>query len=222
METIDIIILQVKLDNKNHKLYHITLSNETVLSVHEDILIKFALTKGKCLELVVIDDISNENQNYLAYLRAIKYLALKNRTTQQIATYLKQNEFESEHIDHALYRLVQEGYVDDEQYAIDFVKFSSKAKSKGKNWVKQYLQQIGVSRHYIDSALQHYDDEQDLTIAIELANKKWAQIKGDDRVKKLKCSQFLLRKGFTGDIVRKAMKSVENNRFLDENLDIYT
>lgn len=222
MNTIDINILQVKLDEKNHKLYHLTFSNESTLSVHEDIMIKFALTKGKCLELAVIDDISNENQNYLAYLRAIKYLALKNRTTQQIATYLKQYEFETEHIDHALYRLIQEGYINDEQYAIDFVKFSSKAKSKGKNWVKQYLQQIGVSRQDIEVALQHYDDEQDLTTAIELATKKWPQLKGDDRVKKQKCSQFLLRKGFTGDIVRKALKSVEFNRFLDENLDIYT
>ena len=222
MAQIDLFILHVKLDEKNRKLYHITLSNEKSIAVHEDIMVRYQLTKGTGLESDVIDDIINENQNYLAYIRAIKYLALKSRTTYQIATYLKQHEFEPSHIDNAIYKLIKEGYVDDEHYAINFVKFSAKAKGKGKNWVKQYLNQIGISRQHIETALSHYDDEQDLQLAIELAHKKWSQLKGEDRAKLQKCGQFLLRKGFTGDIVRKALKSVENKRYFDENLDIYT
>ena len=222
MIIIDIFILNVKLDEKDRKLYHLTLSNEQVLSVHEDIMIKHQLTKGTGLENDLIDDIINDNQSYQAYIRGIRYLALKNRTTYQVSTYLKQLEFDQEHIDYAVYKLINEGYINDEQFAIHFVTYSSKAKSKGKNWIKQYLTQLGIARQIIEVALEQYDDEQDLQLAQELAIKKWPKLKGEDHIKMQKLGQFLLRKGFTGDIVRKAMKSVENTRLFDENLDIYS
>lgn len=222
MNVIDIFILHVKLDDKNRKLYHLTLSNENVITVHEDIMVRYQLTKGTGLETALIDDIINENQSYLAYIRAIRYLALKSRTSYQVATYLKQLEFDAEHIDHAIYKLTKDGYLDDERYAVDFMKFSSKAKTKGINWIKQHLNQIGLSREHISKVLEQYDDEQDLQLAIELVIKKWPQLKGEEHIKKQKCAQFLLRKGITGDIVRKAMKSVENKRLFDENLDINT
>jgi regulatory protein len=202
-------ILSVSLDKKQRRLYHLYAEAEQpILSVHEDILIKYRLMKGMELSERQLSEIRMEDERYRAYILAIGYLGLQPRTKQQIQRYLLQKEFEEANIQYALERLETEHIVDDEQYARQFASGRMKNSLKGRLWIKQELRQRGVSSQAAAEAVDDLDHEVELTVAITAAGKKWRTLKGEPRDKRHKLFAFLLRRGFPGQIAKEAIQAV--------------
>lgn len=205
-------ILSVRTDKKDRKLYHLFAdSDEPLLSVHEDILIRYRLMKGQLLTAVQVAEIRKEDERYRAYILAIGYLGFKPRTRKQIQQYLSRREFEESNIQYALDRLESEHIVDDEQYARQFAAGRLRNSSKGRLWIKQELRQRGVSKQTAAEAVDELDRNAELASAKSAADKKWRSLKGDNKEKKRKLFGFLMRRGFPGDIVREAARSVETD-----------
>ncbi|WP_424765680.1 regulatory protein RecX [Paenibacillus sp. sgz302251] len=208
-------ILSVRQDKKQRRLYHLAGESEKLLlSVHEDILIRYRLMKGLQLTADQIEEIRSEDERYRAYVLAIAYLGIKPRTRKQIAQYLTQKLFEESNIQYALDRLEKEHIVDDEQYARQFAAGRLKNSLKGRRWIKQELRQRGVSKQAADEATDGLDREQELKAALLAATKKWRSLKGERMERKRKLVAFLMRRGFPGDIVREAVNEVGK---VDEN-----
>lgn len=205
------IILSVKQDKKERRRYHLFAGSEDpLLSVHEDILIRFSLMKGRLLMESELDEIRTEDERYRAYALAVYYLGAKPRTRKQIEQYLIRKQFEEMNIRYALDRLESEHIVDDEQYAHQFAAQRLKSGLKGRHWIKQELQQLGISQELAGEALRTLNGEAELASAIAAAGKKWRSLKGTPKERKQKLIVFLLRRGFPGDIAREAVKSVES------------
>ncbi|MGO4543950.1 regulatory protein RecX [Paenibacillus sp. 2TAB23] len=205
-------ILSVRLDKKERKLYHLFAeSEEPMLSVHEDILIRFRLTKGQLLTEIQMEEIRTEDERYRAYILAIGYLGAKPRTRKQIEQYLSRKLFENDNIQYALDRLEREHIVDDEQYARQFAAGRLKNGLKGRRFIKQELQQRGVSKEAAAEAIDALDEEIELASAKKAAEKKWRSLKGETFEKKRKLMGYLMRRGFPGDIVKKAIKWIDLN-----------
>lgn len=205
-------ILSVRQDKKERKLYHLfSNSEETMLSVHEDILVRFRLTKGQILTEVQIEEIRMEDERYRAYVLAIAYLGAKPRTRKQIEQYLNRKLFEADNIQYALDRLEREHIVDDEQYACQFAISRLKNSLKGRRFIKQELQQRGVSKEAAAEAVESLDREIELLSAKKAAEKKSRSLKGEPLDRKRKLIGYLMRSGFPGDIVKEAIKSIDLN-----------
>ncbi|WP_419873162.1 regulatory protein RecX [Candidatus Pristimantibacillus sp. PTI5] len=203
-------ILSIRLDKKERKLYHLFAeSEEPLLSVHEDILIRFRLTKGQLLTEVQIEEIRMEDERYRAYVLAIAYLGARPRTRKQIEQYLNRKLFESDNIQYALDRLEKEHIVDDEQYARQFAAGRLKNSLKGRRFIQQELAQRGVSKEAAAEAISALDHKVELASAKKAAEKKWRSLKGDTFEKKRKLMGYLMRSGFPGDIVKEAIKSID-------------
>ncbi|TCM98825.1 regulatory protein [Paenibacillus sp. BK033] len=196
-------------DRKDRKRYHIYTNGveEPLLSVHEDLLIKFRLFKGTELTSEAIAEIADEDERYHAYALAIAYLGIKARTRKQIEQYLLRKEFEPEPIAYALERLESEHIVDDGEYARHFAKQRIRYSQKGSRWIRQELQQRGVSREAASEALDSIDKDDELASAVHAAKKKWRSLKGENREKRQKLMAFLMRRGFPSDVVKQAAKA---------------
>ncbi|MFF2888148.1 RecX family transcriptional regulator [Paenibacillus sp. NPDC057967] len=206
------IIGTVKRDRAEKKRYVIFPDPETeepLLSVHEDIMIRFRLLKGQFLPKAELEDIRNEDERYKAYALAIYYLGTKPRTRKAIAQYLGRKELQEGNIEYALNRLESEQLVDDEQYARQFVTSRMRSGLKGRLMIRQELQQRGVPKQVAAEAVTELDHESELDAAKTLAEKKSRSVKGDPKQRKAKLMAFLLRRGFPGDIVREAIRGIE-------------
>jgi len=206
-------ITAVKVDRKNNKEYILSVEHmEEPIVVHEDMFIKYRLMKGECLTSSLIAEIIEVNGKYMAYIKAIRYLGTKARSSRQIADYLKRHEFNDEHISHALERLQSDGYVNDEQYAIAFVQSKTRIQGKGRVRIAQDLKNRGISQKAIDMALLELDEQDEFDAACREALKKLRSLSGEDREIRRKLQLFLLRKGYTSGLIRKVMQFVENER----------
>ncbi len=205
------IIASVRRDKKEKRRYHLYIAGEEepFLSVHEDIMIKFRLLKEVELDGDTVRHIKDEDQRYRAYVLSVAYLGVKPRTAKQIGQYLAKKELDETHIEYAIQRLETEKLVDDEEYARQFAESRLRSGQKGRLMIRQELQQRGVSKQLASEALFALDRNSELETAKTLAHKKARSLTGEDAKRRTKLMGFLLRRGFPGDIVREAMRSVD-------------
>lgn len=209
-EAVEWEIRSVKRDGKEKRRYLIYAEGEEpVLSVHEDIMIRYRLMKGQTITPAQVVDIRNEDERYQAYALAVAYLGAKPRTRRAISQYLTRKGLLEENVEYALNRLESEQLVDDEQYARQFATSRLRSGLKGRLMIKQELQQRGVPKQAAAEALSELDRDSELSAAKRLAEKKSRSLKGDLKQRKTKLMSFLLRRGFPGDIVREAMREID-------------
>jgi len=220
-ESNELLITSVKVDRKQGKQYSITIESiPEPIVVHEDLFISYRLMKGRGLTSSLVDEIKEENAKYMAYIKGIRYLAPKARSSKQVAQYLRRQEFEEQHIAVAIARLINEGYIDDLAFAELYVQSKRNRQGKGQLRIAQELKALGISREHISRVLQTIDDEQELEAAYEAAVKKLRSIRGDKLERSRKLMQFLLRRGYSGDICRKTMQRIEKERIFSVDVDI--
>ncbi|MFF2482577.1 regulatory protein RecX [Paenibacillus sp. NPDC058071] len=207
---------QDKDDRKSYILY-VYGEEEPVLTVHEDLLVRHRLLKGRVLTRSELDDIGAENERYRAYALAVAYLGMKARTRRQIEQYLQRKELEADSIQYVLERLETEHIVDDEEYAKQFAMQKIRYSQKGRLWIKQELQQRGVSKQAAAQAAESIDKESELDAALSAARKKWRTLKGEDYDRKRKLTAFLLRRGFPGSVAREAVQAAVRESEMTED-----
>lgn len=182
---------------------------ELNLMVHEDVMIKYRLLKGMSFSKEELENIVIANERQTAYAEALNYLSRKARTRTEIARKLKEKEIHPEIIETTLVRLQQEKLIDDELYAQQWAKQRVNSQKKGKVLIRQELRQKGVNKENIEQALEEIDPNDEIASATILAEKKWKSTSGEVFDKKRKTMAFLMRRGYSSDIVRKALDAVQ-------------
>jgi len=178
---------------------------EPALSVHEDLLIRYRLFKGVELTSAALADIVKEDNRYRAYALAIAYLGFRPRTGKEIERYLSRKELEGEPIAYAIERLKQERLIDDADYAQRFARSRLRAGGKGRLLIKQELKQRGVDKGTAAAAAAELDHDAEQAAADRIAEKRWRSMSGESFDKYRKLAQFLLRRGFPGEVAKKAI-----------------
>ncbi|WP_234032645.1 regulatory protein RecX [Paenibacillus faecalis] len=207
----ELIITSVKMLRKPKHRYQIAFDSY-VLSIHEDIMIQFRMMKGSVFRKEELKEIVAADERQQAYVEALKFLERKPRTAQEIARRLHQKGMTAEGIEETVIRLQQERLVDDELYAKQWAEQRITGQKKGRMWVRQELRQKGIQTELIAKALNEVSEEDELQSAYIIGRKKWYQTKGDALERKRKTGAFLMRRGFTGEQVRKII-----NQFIAED-----
>lgn len=203
-------IEQQKGNRERYNLYIDTGKDITFLTgVHEDILIQFSLQKGMAIDQNEIEEIITQDHIKKGFNKCLRYLSHRMRTTLELQTYLYRNEYEEPHVQVIIDKLKSYGYVNDEEYAITYIKEQIRSGKKGPIVITQELKRKGISAELIDSAITSYHYELQLDNAIQLIQGKAStnQRKSTLELKK-SFSQMLQTKGFSWDIVDTAVKSV--------------
>ncbi|MFC7679531.1 regulatory protein RecX [Paenibacillus sp. GCM10028914] len=209
----DLIITSVEMMRKPKHRYLIRFGPYS-LTVHEDVMIKYRMMKGSIFRKDELESIVVADERQQAYVEALRFLERKPRTAKEIAQRLSQKGMTADGIEKTIIRLQQERLVDDELYAKQWAEQRITRQKKGRMWVKQELRQKGIENELIAEALSEVSEEDEFNSAYTIGKKKWQQVKGDALERKRKTGAFLMRRGFTGEKVRKVI-----NRLIAEDRD---
>jgi len=101
--------------------------------------------------------------------------------------------------------------IDDEKFAYNWVESRMLNKPMGKFLLKRELKGKGVKAEIIERVIaENYQQEDELELAKKLLQRKARRFKDTDDLKtKKRMTDFLLRRGFSYEVVRQAVKGLE-------------
>lgn len=187
---------------KNRHRVNVFLNGEYAFAVHEDIIVKYRLLKGKTLHTEDVDQLLLADELKRAEWYGIRYLGIRPRTEEEIKKHLHEKGFTDEMIEKVRQSFREKKYLDDRQYARDWVLERMRLKPRGKNMLRYELIQKGVDPGYIDEALERVGGEEEVEAAVQIALKKYSCIRfASFPEMRKKVGPFLQRKGFSFEVV---------------------
>ncbi|MEK3736958.1 MULTISPECIES: regulatory protein RecX [Paenibacillus] len=178
------------------------------MTVHEDVMIKYRMITGNSFMKADLEEIVVADERQRAYVEGLRYLERKPRTAMEMTRRLRQKEIGETIIAEVVQRLQQERFLDDPLYAKQWAEQRIANQRKGKMWIRQELREKGIDKTLISEALENITTEQELESALETGRKKWNLIRGDASDKRRKTGAFLMRRGFSGDMVRQVINTL--------------
>ena len=112
-----------------------------------------------------------------------------------------------------LSQLIEEGYLNEERFAIQFAGGKFRIKQWGKKKIEQALKEKQVSSYCIKKALTQIDAADYRKTLQHLCAKKWEQLKGEKNIfiKKRKLQDYLLQKGYEYELVKEEVNGMGEN-----------
>jgi regulatory protein len=142
--------------------------------------------------------------------KLMQYCAYQERCHSEVKEKLYNYGVYSNDAEEIISKLIEEGYLNEERFAIHFAGGRFRMKQWGRIKIKYELKQKQVSEYCIKKALKSIDaDDYEITLR-KLAEQKLKTIKGEKNIfiKKRKLQDFLLQRGFENDLVREVVKKV--------------
>lgn len=132
------------------------------------------------------------------------YCAYQERSHQEVKEKLYALGQRKQDVEVIIAQLIEEGYLNEERFAIQFAGGKFRMKQWGRKKIEQGLKEKQVSAYCIKKALAQIDDAVYMQTLNNLAAKKWQTLKGEKNIfmKKRKLQDYLLQKGFEYELIR--------------------
>lgn len=146
-----------------------------------------------------------------ALQKAKHYCGYQERSHTEVKEKLYSFGLYKQQVEELLSQLIEENYLNEERFAIQFAGGRFRMKQWGRVKIKYELKQKRVSEYCIKKALKEIDEEDYLRTLQTLATKKWATIKGEGvnhYVKLSKTTDYLLQKGYEPDLIKQAIADI--------------
>ena len=148
----------------------------------------------------------------IAYSKLVDWCNKAERCRFDIARKLKLWGAESSFTEACISRLQKSNLFSDSRFASAFAHDKATLQRWGIQKIKLHLQARGIARESIQEALQQLENETHQENIRELAMRRWPAIKGKTEYERTsKLIQFLLRKGFPYDSIRKELSAADFN-----------
>jgi regulatory protein len=142
-----------------------------------------------------------------AFERALEALALRERTSAELATWLRRRGFETAAVADAVDRLIASGTLDDERFAREFAADKRELRGWGPERIREALHERGLDPALIDVAVAGEDHSEQLRRAVELLERR-SQPVFDER-SRARALAFLARRGYDSELAYDAVRAVE-------------
>lgn len=159
------------------------------------------------LEIVdeAVRQVADDDEIYDALLRK---LGVADMTQGEVESWLDARDVSPELIGDWLERLQRLGYVDDRRVAENLIRKLTLRKGQGRTAVSMELRRRKVPGEVINELLAERGDAAELDIAIAQATSRASSLTRLERsVAERRLQGFLMRRGFSGDIVREAVRA---------------
>ncbi|MDQ7816000.1 MAG: regulatory protein RecX [Melioribacteraceae bacterium] len=136
--------------------------------------------------------------------QAFRFLSLRNHSSHELKLKLIKKKYPRELIDDAINQLREKDFINDREFAKQYIEEKVNKKRSGFYKLKAELNKKGIERELIEELLSGLDSKISLDNAFNLAKKKYDQLiqkKNDHRKLKQKIFSFLASKGFETDII---------------------
>lgn len=201
------------------QITQITELSKTRSKVYIDQEFAFVLYKGELRLYHICEGAELSEQDYRqimqevlpkrAKLRALNLLKSREYTEAKLRSKLEQGLYPGKVINEALEYVASFHYIDDLRYAVSYITYHEESKSRRR--IEQDLQRKGIPREVMERAWQSWEEnggqKDDLQIIQKLLEKKHFDPETADYKEQQRIAAYLMRKGFTGEQIRKAMKT---------------
>ncbi len=142
-----------------------------------------------------------------ARLRAMNLLKSRDYTTKQLHDKLKEGYYPEDVITQALEYVAGYHYIDDLRYAVSYITGQESVRSHRR--IEQDLIRKGIDRETLEQAWQVWEDQggvqDEQSMIRKLLEKKKYDPEHADRKELQRLYAFLMRKGFSGEQIRKVL-----------------
>lgn len=201
-----------RLIKKSNSKCLVEISDDYAVVISTDLVLEYKLHKGMLIDEEFLGSILERQNNIDAKQTAYNYIAYKPRTESQVRAKLKEKLFPQQAIDKSIEFLYEFKYLDDEQYAMDYVKSYLNLKGAGKIKLAMELKKRGISKDYISNAIQTHFPEDAATMVMDTAKSYLKKISYKTLEKqKNSLRNFLLRQGFEYNTINTTMNEIFEN-----------
>ena len=138
-----------------------------------------------------------------------KYCAYQERCMKDVRGKLKTFDIPQEEKTKILDYLLDNRFVNDERFAMSFVRGKVNQSGWGLNKIRFHLIQKGIAKELIDEALEQTDEEVYRQRLINILKTKAKTVKAaNDFEKKRKLAAYAMQKGFEGNLVWEVLKDL--------------
>lgn len=144
--------------------------------------------------------------------RALRLLEVRGRSKRELVLRLERAGFSGPTIEAVVAWLVSLGYLDDRRFADEWVRSRTARKPLGPRRLRYELQRLGVDRSVVDGAVGAIEDEHAVELALRAAAPRVRRRRDlPPEEWRRKTYAFLLRRGFDGETIEKALARLEES-----------
>ena len=194
------IIKYKKLTNGRYK---VILENNVELTLYEDIILKYELLIKKDISDELLPKIREDNSYYDAYYGALKSL-------KETKKYLYSKEYDNETIDKVVDNLINQGYLNDNNYSISYINNQIITTNWGPYKIKNELIKKGIDESIIDENIKIFDE----TLQRDRINKIIEKLIKNNRTKggiilKNKITSSIINLGYYTSIIKEEISKYD-------------
>lgn len=169
-----------------------------------EVAVKYRLKVGESVSPERLEEIQLESEKNTALDKALTHVSATQKTEKQVRDFLKGKGYLPAVCDYVLKKMRGYGFIDDRQYAQDYVGFATA--KKGGRLIKMELKAKGVAEEDIDEALASIDQGTQENAAGRILE-KYMRGKTSDRETLAKAYRYLMSKGFDYETARVALST---------------
>ena len=198
----------IKYEKKGNNKYKIHLENNESINVYEDVIIKNNLLYKKELDRKLLEKIDDDNSNFDAYNKCVKYISVRIRSKHEIEEYLKKKELSSTLIEETINKLINNNLLNDDIFARAFVNDKIKFTTMGPYRIEQELK-----KHHIDSNIiyKYLNEIDDITIDEKIDKQINKLIKSTRKKQNLRNKIYmnLLSLGYSNEMILRNLNNYD-------------
>lgn len=204
----------VKFKKMSGSKYKVFFSSGLNITVHEDIILKYNMLTNKYIDNELLDEVITDNNNYMVYDLALKYIKIKLRCENEIRDYLKKKNIEDDLIDEVVCKLKKDGYLDSKLYIKSYINDKFSINNIGPLKIKKELTSLGFDENNIEEELSNLDRDELLVKLNKMIDKKISQTKNySGYILRKKVADYFIDKGFFIEDI----ESILNNKNLSSS-----
>lgn len=193
--------------------YRVSIDGQFAFVLHKGELLHYQLHENE----EIAQDIREEILQEVVYKEAKAYvnriLMSTDKTTLELRDGMRRKEFPEEIIEKTIDLCREHRLIDDVRYAEQYV--HSYLDRKSMRLIRMELQRKGISESIIDTVVEKIDtDDPERTAILRLLRKKWPNREKRPYEEMQKLMAFILRKGFSYEAVRGALREYESDESL--------
>ena len=179
--------------------------------VTDELCQRYGLTVGGRLSREQVDDLVQEAGASEAMERTLHYLSYRPRTNREVRTYLRTHGLAA-FAEHAISRCEELGYLDDEAYAVSFVRDRIRLGPRGMPRLVSELLSRGVDREIAERAIGVALADEDVTeeeLLRRVALRRLRSLRDvEPEVARRRLASFLDRRGFRTGAIRELVREL--------------
>ena len=137
-------------------------------------------------------------------------LSRRDHSVKELKTKLLRT-VDEKNADKAIEKMIEYGYLDDEKYARNLVKYLAQSRNMSKNHIKQEMFKRGIPNEIINLVMEDYEFDNVSSVVDLIITKYRNKLNNEDGNKKVIAS--LMRKGFSYSDIKNAFYRIENEEY---------